>query len=133
MRGFPRGSVVQTSPASAGDAGWIPGSGRSPGGGNGNPFQLQFLPEESHGQRSLVDYSQWCIKESDTAECLSICTHTCKYNISFQIKVQTGGHCCFSVAKLCCICDPVDCSTPGSCLPLPLFAQIHILGIPEAI
>ena len=29
-------------------------------------------------------------------------THTSKYDISFQIKVQTGG-CCFSVAKLCCI------------------------------
>jgi len=29
--------------------------GRSPGEGNGNP--LQFLPGESHGQRSLAGYS----------------------------------------------------------------------------
>ena len=28
-----------------------------------------FLPgEESHGQRSLVGYSPWCLKESDTTE-----------------------------------------------------------------
>jgi len=33
----------------------IPGLGRSPGGGHGNPFQL-FLLEESHGQRSLAGY-----------------------------------------------------------------------------
>ena len=27
-----------------------------------------FLPGESHGQRSLVGYSPWDCKESDTAE-----------------------------------------------------------------
>ena len=37
----------------AGDAGLIPGSGRSPGGGNGNPLQYSCL-EKIHGQRSLV-------------------------------------------------------------------------------
>ena len=44
----------------------IPGSGRSPGGGHGNP--LQILPGESHGQRGLVGYSPWSCKESDTTE-----------------------------------------------------------------
>jgi len=38
-----------------GDLGSIPGSGRSPGEENGNP--LQYLPGESHGQRSLAGYS----------------------------------------------------------------------------
>ena len=37
----------------AGDAGWIPGSGRSPGGGHGNPTPV-FLFGEFHEQRSLV-------------------------------------------------------------------------------
>ena len=40
--GFPNGSVVGNLPANAGDAedmGSISGSGRSPGGGNGNPLQ----------------------------------------------------------------------------------------------
>ena len=33
------GTVVKNLPASTGDAGSIPGSGKPPGGGNGNPLQ----------------------------------------------------------------------------------------------
>ena len=35
--------MVKNPPASAGDAGLIPGSGRSPGEGNGNPLQYSCL------------------------------------------------------------------------------------------
>ena len=42
-KGFPGGSVVKNPPASAGHAGSIPGSGRSPGEGNGNPLQDSCL------------------------------------------------------------------------------------------
>ena len=38
------------------DLGSIPGLGRFPGGGHGNPFQYSCL-ENSHGQRSLQGYS----------------------------------------------------------------------------
>ena len=48
---------------SAGDAGSIPGPGRSPGEGSSNPV---FLPGQSHGQRSLAGYSPWGCRESDT-------------------------------------------------------------------
>ena len=41
--GFPGGSVIKNPPANAGDAGSIPRSGRSPGGGNGNPLQYSCL------------------------------------------------------------------------------------------
>ena len=41
--GFPGGSVVKNLPANAGDEGLIPGSGRAPGKGNGNPLQYSFL------------------------------------------------------------------------------------------
>ena len=44
--GFPGGSVVKNLPAKAGDAGdlgSIPGLGRSPGEGNGNPLQYFLL------------------------------------------------------------------------------------------
>ena len=41
--GFPGGSVVKNPPASAGNMGSIPGSGRSPGGGNGIPLQYSCL------------------------------------------------------------------------------------------
>ena len=53
-----------------GDLGLIPGLGRSPGGGHGNPLQYSCL-ENPHGQRSLAGYSSWGRKESDTTERLS--------------------------------------------------------------
>ena len=40
---FPGSSVVKNPPASAEDAGSIPGSGRSPGAGNGNLLQYSCL------------------------------------------------------------------------------------------
>ena len=41
--GFPEGSAGKESACNTGDAGLIPGSGRSPGGGNGNPLQNSWL------------------------------------------------------------------------------------------
>ena len=41
--GFPGGSVVKNSPANAGEMGSIPGLGRSPAEGNGNPLQYSCL------------------------------------------------------------------------------------------
>ena len=41
--GFPGGSEVKAFASSAGDLGSIPGSGRSPGEGNGNPLQYSCL------------------------------------------------------------------------------------------
>ena len=58
---------LPTKARDARDAGLIPGSGRSPGVGNGNPLQYS-LPEESHRQRSLAGYSLWGCKESDMTE-----------------------------------------------------------------
>ena len=43
MYGFPGGSVVKNPPANARDAGSIPGLGKSPGEGNGNPLQYSCL------------------------------------------------------------------------------------------
>ena len=40
---FPDGAVVKNLPANAGDTGLISGSGRSPGGGNGNSLQYSCL------------------------------------------------------------------------------------------
>jgi len=41
--GFPGGSVIKNPPANAGDTCSIPGSGRSPGEGNGYPLQYTCL------------------------------------------------------------------------------------------
>ena len=65
---FPGGSDGKVSAYNAGDPGSIPGSERSPGEGNGNPLQYSFLPGQSHGRKSLVGYSPWGRKESDTTE-----------------------------------------------------------------
>ena len=35
--------VVKNPSANAGDAGLVSGSGKSPGGGHGNPFQYSYL------------------------------------------------------------------------------------------
>ena len=74
--GFPGGSDGKESACNAGTLGSIPGLGRSPGGGHGNPLQYSCL-ENPHGQRSLVGYSPRGRKESDTTERLSThITHT---------------------------------------------------------
>ena len=67
--GLPGGSDGKESACKAGDLGSVPGSGRSPGEAKGYPLQYSCL-ENPHGQRSLVDYSPWDHKESDTAEWL---------------------------------------------------------------
>ena len=65
---------MKNPPANAGDMDSIPGLGRFPGGGNGNPLQYSCL-ENPHGQRGLVGYSPWGHKESDMTESLSIHAH----------------------------------------------------------
>ena len=47
---FPGGSEVKASASNAGDPGLIPGSGRSPGEGNGNPLQYSCLENPKDGE-----------------------------------------------------------------------------------
>ena len=54
--------------------GSVPGSERSPGEGKWQPTPA-LLPGESHGGRSLVGYSPWGHKESDTTERLHFHFH----------------------------------------------------------
>ena len=65
--GFPGGSDGKESACNAGDLGSIPGLGRSPGGGHGNPLQHSSL-ENPHGQRGLAGYRLQGHKESDMTE-----------------------------------------------------------------
>ena len=71
---FPGGSDGKASVCNVGDLGSIPGSGRSPGEGNGQSTPV-LLPGKSHGQRSLVGYSPWGHKELDTTELLHFHFH----------------------------------------------------------
>ena len=56
--------MVKNMPAMRGDLCSVPGLGRSPGGGHGNPLQYSCL-ENLHGQKSLAGYSPLGRKESD--------------------------------------------------------------------
>ena len=47
--GFPGGSEVKASACNVGDLGSTPASGRSPGEGNGNPFQYSCLKNPMDG------------------------------------------------------------------------------------
>ena len=50
--------IVKNPSAKGGDLGLIPGLGRSPRGGHGNPLQHSCL-ENPLGQRNLAGYSPW--------------------------------------------------------------------------
>ena len=66
-RAFPGGTVVKNLPANAGDtrdAGLIPGSGRFPGEGNGNPLQYSCL--ESSMDRGARQASAHEVAKSQT-------------------------------------------------------------------
>ena len=63
--GFPGGSVVKNPTANAGDVGSVPGLGRSPGEGRGNPLQYSCLgnPVDRGAWRATV---HGVTKELDT-------------------------------------------------------------------
>ena len=63
---FPGGSEVKASACNAGDLGSIPGSGRSPGEGNGNPLQYSCL--ENSMDRGVT---QSCINLYDPMDCIA--------------------------------------------------------------
>ena len=62
--GFPGGSDSKESTCNAKDPGLIPGSGRSPGEGNGNLLLYSWLA----WTEELVGYSLWGCKESNMTE-----------------------------------------------------------------
>ena len=70
MPGLPGGSDGKESVCSAGDLGLIPGLGRSPEGGHGNPLHYSCL-KNPIGKRSLAGYSPWGHKELDMTEQLA--------------------------------------------------------------
>ena len=61
---FPGGSDGKASVYNVGDLGSIPGSGRSPGEGNGNPLQYSCLENPMDGGA----WCPWGCKESDMTE-----------------------------------------------------------------
>ena len=76
--GPPGGSAGKESACNAGDLGFIPGLGRSPGGGHGNPPQYS-CQENPHGQWSPVDCTPWSPKKLSMSEWLTTTQHMLYY------------------------------------------------------
>ena len=91
--GFPCSSVSKEFACSAGDPASIPGLGRSPGEGNGNPLKYPCL-ENLMDRGSLVGCSPWGHKELGTTEQLTLtylqnrCTFISKYLRRYFLKEQ---------------------------------------------
>ena len=101
-------ALVKNPPASSGDVGSISGSGRSPGGGNGNSLQYSCLGNP-------MDRGAW------------------QATVHGFTKVRFDFS---SVAQSCLtLCDPMDYSTPGFPVhhQLPELAQTHVHWVGNAI
>ena len=57
LQGVPDGSDGKESPCNAGDPGLIPGLGRSPGEGNGNPLQYYCLANQDPLEKEVATHS----------------------------------------------------------------------------
>ena len=137
MECFPGGSDGKESTCHVGHLGLIPGLGRSPGGGHGNPLQYPSL-ENPHGQRSLVGYSLLGRKELDMSEQLNTRTYPWNHTTWSLVAGFLTWHNVFAVAaaaaakllKSCpTLCDPTDGSYQAT-LSLGLPRQEHWSGLP---
>ena len=88
--GLPRWLSGKKPARRAGDLGSIPGSGRCPGGGNGNPHQDSGLknPTDRGAWRAIVHG----VAESDTPEATDH-THT---QLDMQVQAKNGLMLCYS-------------------------------------
>ena len=107
---FPGGSVVKNLPASAGnagDTGLTPGSGRSPGGGHGNPLQYSCLENPMDRgawwatvhevTKSQIQLSNWACSQAMLA-CMCSCSvasvmpwlFVTPWTIAHRVPLSTG-------------------------------------------
>ena len=120
VRGFLDGSVVKNPPANAGDADSIPGSGRSPGEGNGNPLHYSCLGNPID-RRSLAGQNLWGYKRlrhnlASKQQQQLLISPTFEHSLSAAAK---------SLQSCPTLCNPRDGSPPGS--PVPGILQARTL------
>ena len=91
-RGFPGGSKVKSPPAKAedsGDADSVPGWGRSPGGGNGNPLQYSCPWTEEPGRLLVHD-----VTESDPTESTQARPERKQILLAVHVLLAPSYFCC---------------------------------------
>ena len=109
--------MVKESACSARDAGLIPGSGRSSGGGHSYPFQYYYL-------ENSMDRRGWWVTAHRVAK--SWVTERLSSRSSWEMEVhRVTTLLLFSCSVMSDSSDPVDCSSPGS--PVHGILQVRIL------
>ena len=128
---FPVGSEDKASACNAGDPGLIPGLGRSPGEGNGNPLQYSCLenPMDRGAWRATVHgvTKSWTQLSNFTHTYFPTATMAAKFSNSFkmlrenscQLEFCTAAAAAAGTSLQSCptLCDPIDGSSPGSPVP----------------
>ena len=137
------------SACSVGELGLIPGSGRSPGKGNGNPLQYSCLENSmDRGAWQVTVHAEaksWTWLSDNHAHTLSekLCwmlDSGCDQNSMLgKLIVQWWRQincCCCSLTKLCStLHEPMDCSTPAFPVLyyLPEFAQVRLHWVGDTV
>ena len=121
--GFPGGSVVKNLPVDAGDVGSIPGSGRCPGGGHGNPIQYSCMEnsKDRGGWQATIH------GVADSRKPLGDLTTTINYSHNAVHYIPAAAAAAMSLQSCPTLCDPIDGSPPGSLIPGIL--QARTLGL----
>ena len=135
-------SEAQETTYNAGDPGSIPGSGRSPGEGNGNPPLYSCLGNP------MDRGAWWATVHGVTRVGHNLVTNhlgmmevfsTCEFiheSMLEHVQVKFLKCCCCSVTQSCpTLCHPMDCSMPGFPVHhhLPQLAQTHVHQVGDAI
>ena len=119
------------------DTGLIPGLGRSPGGGHGNPLQYSCL-------ENLMDTGAWWAtfhRDAQSQTRLKQLTHITRLGYCEYCYYEHRGVCISlnhqfsSVAQSCLtLCDSMDCSMPGLPIHHQLleFTQTHVHWVSDA-
>ena len=124
--GFPRSSVGKESACSAGDPGLIPGLGRSPGEGNGNPLQHSCLENPiDRGARSTTIHGVARVGHDLATKSASSPFHLayvfrfsvcfCYFSSNFYQMQQKSFciHICARAQSCLTLCDSTNSSPPG--------------------
>ena len=100
--GFPGRSVIKNSPANAGDEGSMPGSGRCPGEGHGNPLQSAHLGNllDRGAWRAAVHGVAKSREESDLTEQLNNIKTSCVSKLLRFFGLSSCGSQAFALSLL---------------------------------
>ena len=112
--------MVKNLPVDAGDVGSIPGSGRSPGGGHGNPIQYSCMEnsKDRGGWQATIHGVAGSRKPLGDLTTINYSHHAVHYiPAAAATLLQSSPP----------LCDPIDGSPPGS--PVPGILQARTLGL----